>query len=87
MGIKEDLKLLRDVCVDGRLKRLIIYSFKNLKFDKNTKLFFLILALAFCSGWFIASLYYTGKCNAIIVENVAAAINHTKENCFLMSWQ
>lgn len=67
----EDLKLLSEIIVSGKLLKVIVKSFKQFKPAlKQNKLFFLIILLAFFSGWFLSAQYYSIKCSNILVEKM-----------------
>ena len=80
--LKSDLKAIKDAAVrlkNGRplfdpwevaeMKRQF-RGYSVYQFLKDNWLFFLMLALAFISGWFIATQQCQNTCNAWIIENL-----------------
>ncbi len=69
---KKDIQTIRDLH-SGKINpvKRIKEIFKGISLDnflKTNFLFFLIILLAFCSGWFVAGQYYSVQCNEAILE-------------------
>lgn len=82
---KKDIAFIKDV-VDGN-KTL---NFSWLKFNpliviKNYWLFFLIIVLAWSSGWFMASQYYQDLANNFILDFINSTDVTSRTNDFLFS--
>lgn len=69
---KGDVRFIRKVFrgeVDFGKKLSVMRSVSFGEVLKENWLFFLIVLLAFCAGFLVASQYYEGVCNSFIVEN------------------
>ena len=59
---------ISDEYIKERNKKLV-QAFKPIELLKEYWLFFLVVILAFCVGWFIASQYYQAQVNQYLIDN------------------
>lgn len=68
--IKEDIKCLREILKGTYKPNYTIKEFFTFdkSFIRESWLFFLIIILAFCAGYFFSAVVYSNECNEIIMN-------------------